>query len=132
MLRSGAFKFAFKTGRSVNNHGFLCAVLLAEGLLSRDTDHPHVLNDTGQWQDWCARQLGVDGDLPCIRVGKEATAVMQANPVQTPDGDPDASASGDSDVAAADPDHGPEDETPVDEPTRPGRKARKGRMAEHV
>ncbi|MES2879543.1 MAG: hypothetical protein V4713_14100 [Pseudomonadota bacterium] len=122
VLRSGAFKPAF-TGRSSNNAGFLTAILLAEGLLSRDAERPHALTDLGQWQDWCARQLAVDGDLPCVRIGKEDVAAAPPPPATQADA---------AEVSGVDPDPGPATDEPGDaEPALPARKGRKGRAADH-
>jgi hypothetical protein len=128
VLRSGAFKPAF-IGRSSNNSGFIAAVLLAEGLLSRIADRPHGLSDNGQWQAWCATQLAVVGDLPCVRVGKEVIAAEASGSAVQPDVDPGLDAAG-----SVAPDHVPVD---VDVPSESesghhGRKGRKGRLAEHA
>lgn len=128
VLRSGAFKSAF-VGRSSNNSGFITAVLLAEGLLSRIADHPHGLSDNGQWQAWCAAQLAVTGDLPCVRVGKEAIAAVVSDSAVRPDVDPGLDAAG-----SIDPDHVPVDgDVPSEsESVHHGRKGRKGRLTEHA
>jgi hypothetical protein len=119
-LRSGIFKSAF-VGKSSNNSGFMTAVLLHEGLLSRDANRPHLLIDCGFWNDWRATQLSISGDLPVVRVGKEPALVTDSGSGDVPD-----------DIA--DPAHIPEDDdTPREsepEPIRPARKGRKGRMLE--
>lgn len=133
VLRSGAFKPAF-VGRSSNNSGFIAAVLLAEGLLSRIADRPHGLSDKQLWQVWCSSQLAVArlavaGDLPCVRAGKEVIAAEASGSAVQPDVDPGLDAAG-----SVDPDHVPVD---VDVPSESesghhGRKGRKGRLAEHA
>jgi hypothetical protein len=119
-LRSGIFKSAFVV-KSSNNSGFMTAVLLHEGLLSRDANRPHLLIDGGLWNDWRATQLSISGDLPVVRVGKEPALATDLGGGEGPD-----------DIA--DPAHTPDDdETPVGsepEPVRPARKARKGRVLE--
>lgn len=135
-LRSGIFKPAF-SGRSSNNSGFIAAIMLAELLIRRDADRPHILHDCGRWNAWCSEQLAVTGDLPTVRIGKEpvvdetviAPDVTTADDEQVdPVMDVDASSDATSDVA--DPGQVPDDgETPNEpESARPGRKARKGRM----
>ena len=117
-LRSGIFKSAF-VGKSSNNSGFMTAVLLHEGLLSRDANRPHLLIDCGLWNDWRATQLSVSGDLPVVRVGKEPALATDSGGGEVPD-----------DIA--DPGYTPDDsDTPSEpEPIRPVRKARKGRVLE--
>ncbi len=135
-LRSGTFKPAF-SGRSSNNSGFIAAVMLAELLIRRDADRPHILHDCCKWNAWCSEQLAVTGDLPPVRIGKEPVVEesVTATDVTTADGeqvdpvmDEDASSYATTDVA--DPGHVPDDgEAPHEsESARPGRKARKGRM----
>lgn len=113
ILRSGMFKPAF-AGRSSNNSGFIAAVMLAEGLLSRDAERPHLLIDNGLWNEWRATQLAVSGDLPTVRVGKEIDSSVNNTPAVGSGADPD-------------------DEVPTDSDTaKPGRKARKGRAVDPV
>ena len=137
VLRSGAFKPAFVIGKSANNCGFLSAVMLAEGLLGRDAERPHLLIDNAHWNDWCATQLAVGGDLPLVRIGKDVAAVVDS-PVATSDADVGSEDHGaeniNADVGVADPGQLPAgDEVPAEpEYGKPGRKARKGRAVEPV
>ena len=135
-LRSGTFKPAF-SGRSSNNSGFIAAIMLAELLIRRDADRPHILHDCGKWNAWCSEQLAVTGDLPTVRIGKEPDVEESVTVTDgtTADGeqvDPvmDVDASSDATSDVADPGHVPDDgEAPHEsESARPGRKARKGRM----
>lgn len=136
LLRSGTFKSAF-VGRSANNSGFITAVLLAEGLLSRDAERPHLLIDNGRWNDWCATQLAVSGDLPVVRVGKEVAAVVDT-PMAASDADVGYQDHGaeinHAALGVADPAQLPAGgEVPVEpEHGKPGRKARKGHAVESV
>ena len=82
-LRATVFKPAF-VGRSSNNWGFLTAILLTEGLLTRDGEKPHALVNTGRWDAWWTDHMAIGGDLAEVRVGKEL---------------PQASAEGDGSVA---------------------------------
>lgn len=134
-LRSGIFKPAF-SGRSSNNSGFIAAIMLAELLIRRDADRPHILHDCSKWNVWCSEQLAVTGDLPTVRIGKEPVVeeLVTATDVTTADGeqvDPamDVDASVDATTDVADPGHVPDDGEVPHEPesARPGRKPRKGR-----
>ena len=134
-LRSGIFKPAF-SGRSSNNSGFIAAIMLAELLIRRDADRPHILHDCGKWNAWCSEQLAVTGDLPTVRIGKDPVVeeLVTATDVTTVDGeqvDPvmDVDASSDATSDVADPGQVPDDgEVPHEsESARPGRKPRKGR-----
>lgn len=133
VLRSGAFKPAF-SGRSSNNSGFISAVLLAEGLLGRDAERPHLLIDNARWSDWVAMQLAVGGDLPLVRIGKSVAEIADTPAAACEaDADPiDAAAAADDAVGATDPGHLPAgDEVPAEpEHGKSGRKARKGRAVE--
>ena len=131
VLRSGVFKPAF-SGRSSNNSGFIAAVMLAEGLLSRDAERPHLLIDNARWSEWCATQLAVGGELPTVRIGK-AVAEMGETPAVACEADADpVDAAADDAVGATDPGHLPAgDEAPAEsEHGKSGRKARKGRAVE--
>ena len=132
VLRSGAFKPAF-SGRSANQGGFTSAVLLAEGLLSRDAERPHLLIDNARWSEWVATQLAVGGELPTVRIGKDMAVAAVDTPAAAceADADPIAAAADDA-VGATDPGHLPAgDEAPVEfEHGKSGRKARKGRAVE--
>lgn len=49
-------------GKSVNNAGFLAAILRAEGLLSSVPDAVHQHRLAGNWPDWKASMLCADGE----------------------------------------------------------------------
>ena len=84
-LRSSAFKPAF-TNRSNNNAGFLAAALVAEGLLDRDPDQPHLLTRRGQIDDWERTLLGISGGLAVIPVSPaKAITVTEAEAIEQPD-----------------------------------------------
>lgn len=69
-LRAAALRSAY-VGRSNNNAGFLAALLVAEGLLTRDPDAPHLLMDAGRWDAWEAEQRALAGDGTLVRVGAD-------------------------------------------------------------
>lgn len=118
-LRAAMFKPAF-VGQSNNNWGFMSAILLTEGLLSRDPDKPHGLADTGRWDAWCADHMNIGGDLTEIRVGKELAATTTEEP-------------GNADQAAAERD-GAAGEVPTDAadaaPDKPARGRRRAGATE--
>lgn len=87
-LRAATFKPAF-VGRSNNNWGFMSAILLTEGLLSRDGDKPHALIDTGRWEAWLSDHMAIGGDLTEVRVGKELPPVTTDEPGGAARGDAD-------------------------------------------
>jgi hypothetical protein len=110
--------------------------MLAELLIRRDADRPHILHDCCKWNAWSSEQLAVTGDLPTVRIGKEPVVeeLVTATDVTTVDGeqvDPvmDVDASIDATTDVADPGHVPDDGEVPHEPesARPGRKPRKGR-----
>lgn len=74
-------------------------------------------------------QLAVSGDLPTVRIGKEAAALAEDLVADT---DVDADSNSDSDVAVDDPGEIPigDDEPTERETSKPARKARKGRLVE--
>ncbi|TDP74066.1 hypothetical protein [Roseateles toxinivorans] len=122
-LRATVFKPAF-IGRSSNNWGFLSAILLTEGLLSRDADKPHLLVDTGRWEAWWADHLAIGGDLPEVRIGKELPQAIaeeggSAGQVEAVEGASDGAGAVDTDEAM-----------PASEPDKPARGRRKARVAE--
>lgn len=83
-LRSSEFRAAF-TGRSTNNPGFLAAVLVAEGLLTRDLDDPLRLVDAGAWESWQRQQLNAEGEWPVVRIGDaETPEAPPAPPAEAP------------------------------------------------
>lgn len=70
-MRAAALKSAF-VGRSSNQPPFGAAILLAEGLLQRDTEHAGALIDGSSWQAWADAQMAAAvGDLSEVKVGKE-------------------------------------------------------------
>ena len=106
--------------------------MLAELLIRRDADRPHILHDCGKWTAWCSEQLAVTGDLPTVRIGKEpvveeSVTVTDATTADCEQFDPLMDVDATTDVA--DPGHVPDDGEVPNEPesARPGRKPRKGR-----
>lgn len=81
-MRSAIFMAAFK-GRSSNNPTFAAAVMINEGLLSRDPQRPGVLMDVDGWPTWAASQLAIEGDLPLVTVGKVPPAAVGLEPVHS-------------------------------------------------
>lgn len=60
-LASKAFKEAF-AGRSVNNAGFLAAILRGEGLLAPAAEGAHLHVVTGDWDRWKSAQLAAPAE----------------------------------------------------------------------
>ena len=60
-LPAKALRDAF-VGKSVNNAGFLAAILRAEGLLEAAPDVAHQHRVTGSWEQWKSQQLQLDGE----------------------------------------------------------------------
>lgn len=81
-MRAAALKSAF-VGRSSNQPPFGAAILLAEGLLQRDSERAGVLIDGSSWQAWADAQMAAAvGDLSEVKVGKEL--VIRPEPRQAP------------------------------------------------
>lgn len=59
-LPAKALRDAF-VGKSVNNAGFLAAILVAEGLLSGVPDMTHQYQLVGNWSDWKEAMVCADG-----------------------------------------------------------------------
>lgn len=116
-LRAASFKPAF-VGRSNNNAGFMTAILVHEGLLSRDAEKTHLMTDTGRWAAWCAEHMAIGGELTSVRVGKEVPAPAAEG--DAAEGDPALATdqAADSEAPAADGD------VETGKPARGRRKAR--------
>ncbi|WP_343622406.1 hypothetical protein [Roseateles puraquae] len=116
-LRAASFKPAF-IGKSNNNSGFMTAILVHEGLLSRDAEKTHLMTDTGRWDAWCTEHMAIGGELTSVRVGKEVHTPTVEN--EAAEGNPVAGAdqAADGEVPAVDDDVEPE------KPARGRRKAR--------
>lgn len=107
-LRAGDFKPAF-IGRSNNNWGFLAAVLLHEGLLTRHPTLPHLLVDEGGWGVWGTAQLDQAPDEPTlVQIGKPPRPIGIRSTPTAPAGDQpsdsapvDAHADAQADISAA-------------------------------
>lgn len=116
-LRAASLKPAF-VGRSNNNSGFMTAILVHEGLLSRDAEKTHLMTDTGRWDAWCAEHMAIGGELTSVRVGKEepAPAAEQAAIEGEPPADAGQVAGGEAPVT--------DDSVDTGKPARGRRKAR--------
>lgn len=123
-LRAAVFKPAF-IGRSSNNPCFMAAVLLTEGLLSRDADKPHQLADTGRWDAWIADHMAIGGDLTEVRIGKEPAPAPAEEAGAAPDAEVELAQ---ADEAAAEVDA--DEMAVVSEAEKPARGRRKGRVAQ--
>ncbi len=73
-LPAKALRDAF-VGKSVNNAGFLAAILRAEGLLEAAPDVAHQHRVTGSWKQWKSQQLQLDGEPYVPETGKPAGTI---------------------------------------------------------
>lgn len=107
-LSARIFRSAF-IGKSVNNAGFLAALLKAEGLLTPSTKVAHQHQVSGDWADWKANMLTREGEVyvPPAKDVPTATSQAQATPTA------------------------PEDAQAKSQPRRKGRKALAGEATSH-
>ncbi len=73
-LPAKALRDAF-VGKSVNNAGFLAAILRAEGLLEAAPDVAHQHRVAGSWAEWKSQQLQLDGEPYVPEPGKPAGTI---------------------------------------------------------
>lgn len=102
-------------GKSVNNAGFLAAILRAEGLLAGVPDAVHQHQVAGNWIDWKETMLCADGEPYVPPTKPEAS-----DSAETPESaDTDTTASASLEEGAGDADEDTEEE--AEAPKRKGR-----------
>lgn len=79
-LSARIFRSAF-IGKSVNNAGFLAALLKAEGLLKPSAKVAHQHQVSGDWIDWKAKMLAREGEVYVPPTKDAPTATSQAQTI---------------------------------------------------
>jgi hypothetical protein len=90
-LPAKIFAAAF-TGKSANNPGFMAAILRTEGLLGPVEGKPNLHLLTGDWSDWKAGMLALNGEpyVPETKMAITPEMTRQEHP-ELPDGNEETS-----------------------------------------
>lgn len=72
-------------GKSVNNSGFLAAILRAEGLLEAAPDVAHQHRVTGIWAQWKSQQLQLESEPYVPETGKQPVTIPAESVEQSSD-----------------------------------------------